>query len=401
MPTEPTTTEAAPAQATTNDMPSPMQETPSSTVDNLPQSEGDFATWLSDRLEKFEKGEEKAPWEQQQEEPEAKEEPTAEDEEKPAEEQQDEAEEKEETKEEETSDEEEDTKNMSESAGAKFKELKAELKTYKTKVAELEKAVEEAKTSPQSSEEVEKLRSQLAEYEQEIAVSRVEATPEFKRAVLEPTQAILDTAAAMAERYKINTGKLVNALREESQVEGSDALTELAADFSERDRVRLYRMADDLNDVARRRDYLRENASKAMAEREERQAAYEKEEAAKASAEMSAAVDRTWDELFSKKSFISNLDAKTLEEAKRFAKETDYYSTPPDERAYAVYSGLILPQVVSQLEASQTKVSELEKALSKYKKATPKVSGNTDTAPVGTVDDGGFLDAIEKRFTIG
>lgn len=398
MPTDTTTTEAAPAQ-TTNDMPSPMQETPSSTVDNLPQSEGDFASWLSDRLEKFEKGEEVAPWEKKEEEPQAQESGTAEpaQDEEPVKEEEAEAEEEKAEEE----DEEAETKNMSASAGAKFKELKSELKTYKSKVAELEKAVEEARTSPQSSEEVEKLRSQLAEYEQELAVSRVEATPEFKRAVLEPTQAILDTAAAMAERYKINTGKLVNALREESQTEGSDALTELAADFSERDRVRLYRMADDLADVSRRRDYLRENASKAMAEMQERQAAYEKEEAARAKAEMSAAVDRTWDELFSKKSFISGLDAKTLEEAKRHAKETDYYSTPPDERAYAVYSGLILPQVVSQLEASQSKVAELEKALSKYKKAAPKVSGNTDTTPASSVDDGGFLDAIEKRFTLG
>jgi hypothetical protein len=398
MPTD-TTTEAAPAQST-NEMPSPMQETPSSTVDSLPQSEGDFASWLSDRLDKFEKGEEKAPWETEGKAEEAEAEAS---EDTPEPEKEEDKASEEPSKEEETEETEdsEETKNMSESAGAKFKELKAELKTYKTKVAELEKAVEEAKTSPQSSEEVEKLRSQLAEYEQEIAVSRVEATPEFKRAVLEPTQAILDTAAAMAERYKINTGKLVNALREESQVEGSDALTELAADFSERDRVRLYRMADDLADVARRRDYLRENASQAMAEMQERQAAYEKEESARAVAEMSAAVDRTWDDLFSKKSFISNLDSKTLEEAKRHAKETDYYSTPPDERAYAVYSGLILPQVVTQLEASQSKVAELEKALAKYKKATPKVSGNTDTAPVGAVDDGGFLDAIEKRFTLG
>lgn len=398
MPTD-TTSEAAPAQST-NEMPSPMQETPSSTVDSLPQSEGDFASWLSDRLDKFEKGEEKAPWETEGKAEEAEAE-TSEDTPEPEKEEDKASEELSKEEETEETEDSEETKNMSESAGAKFKELKAELKTYKTKVAELEKAVEEAKTSPQSSEEVEKLRSQLAEYEQEIAISRVEATPEFKRAVLEPTQAILDTAAAMAERYKINTGKLVNALREESQVEGSDALTELAADFSERDRVRLYRMADDLADVARRRDYLRENASQAMAEMQERQAAYEKEESARAVAEMSAAVDRTWEELFSKKSFISNFDAKTLEEVKRFAKETDYYSTPPDERAYAVYSGLILPQVVTQLEASQTKVAELEKALAKYKKAAPKVSGNTDTAPVGAVDDGGFLDAIEKRFTLG
>lgn len=399
MPTEPTTTatEAAPAQ-TTNDMPSPMQETPTSTVDSLPQSEGDFATWLSDRLDKFEKGEEKAPWEQKEpEEPEAQEDIAPETEEKPADEQQVESEEKEE----EVSEDESDTKNMSESAGAKFKELKSELKTYKTKVAELEKAVEESKTTASNNEEVEQLRSRLAEVEQEIAVSRVEATPEYQRAVLEPTQAILDTAASMAERYKINTSKLVNALREESQSEGSDALTELAADFSERDRVRLYRMADDLADVARRRTYLKDNAAQALQEMQQEAAAYEKEQETAAMRQMSEAVDKTWDDLFSKKEFITSLDTGTLDKVKKFAKETDYFAAPPEERAYAVYSGLLLPQVVTKLEAAQSRVAELEKAVAKYKKASPKVSGNTDTTPAANVDDGGFLDAIEKRFTLG
>jgi hypothetical protein len=35
---------------------------------------------------------------------------------------------------------------------------------------------------------------------------------------------------------------------------------------------------------------------------------------------------------------------------------------------------------------------------SKYKKATPKASGNADTAPVQDTSTGGFLEAIEKRF---
>lgn len=400
MANETTTTEAASA-VTPNETPSPLQETPSSTVDNIPQAEGDFATWLSDRLDKFEKGEETAPWAQKQEEEPKAEEKQQEETEAPSPEAEQATEET--TKEEEPAediDDSEDTKSMSAAAGAKFKELKAELKQYKAQLAEAQKAVEESKSTQANSEEIEFLRSKLAEYEQEISVTRVEATPEYKRAVLEPTQVILDAASTLAERYKLDSRKLVNALREESATEGSDALTELAGDFSERDRVRLYRMADDLADVARRREFLRENASKAMADMEAQRAVYEKEQVEIAKKEMSEAVTRTWAELFQQKDFVSSMDSKTLEDVKKYAQGTDYYDTSLDERAYAVYSGLLLPHVVGQLEAAQAKTAELEKALSKYKKATPKVSGNTDTTPA-VAEDVGFLDAIEKRFSNG
>jgi ribosomal 50S subunit-associated protein YjgA (DUF615 family) len=372
-------------------MPSPTQETPSSTVNDVPQSEGDFGSWLTDRLEKFEKGEETPPWEQKQ-----ADEPAAEAEAK---------DEEPKSTEEESSDgpeaaaeaEDEDSKNMSASAGTKFKELKSELKTYKTRVSELEKAVEEAKSASQNSEEVESLRSQLAEYEREISVTRVEASPTFKRAVLEPTQAILDTASSMAERYKIDARKLVNALREESVTEGSDALTELAGDFSERDRVRLYRMADDLADVSRRRDYLRENASAAYAEQQEQAKSEElrmeqayKEQAAKAS-------ESVWKNTFAEHAVLSSLDKNVLQEIQQAGGESDLLESDPDTRAYAVYSGVALPHLIKKLEAATGKVAELEGALSKYKKAAPKASGSADTS-VPDTGAGGFLEAIEKRF---
>jgi hypothetical protein len=400
MANETTNTEAAPATNTT-ETPSPLQETASSTVDNIPQAEGDFATWLSDRLEKFDKGEEKAPWEQksdeaepgtdeEKEEPEAKEEEVKSDADK----------ETPDEKEVEESDDSEEAKSMSAAAGAKFKELKAELKEYKSKLAEAQKAAEEAKSAPVNSEEMESLRSRLAEYEQEIAVARVEATPDYKQAVLEPTQAILDAASTLAERYKVDARKLVNALRDESVAEGSDALTEMAGDFSERDRVRLYRMADDLAEVARRREFLRENAAKAMAEMESQRAEMEKMREVEMKKEMDVAVDKAWSDVFKEKDFVTSLDSDVLENARKYAKETDYYDTPLEERAYAVYSGLILPAVVAKYEESRAKVVELEKALSKYKKASPKVSGNTDTTPQVS-EDVGFLDAIEKRFSNG
>lgn len=402
MPNDTATAEASPAATTTaTDMPSPMQETPSSTVENLPQGDGDFASWLSDRLDKFQKGEETPPWEQKQEEkPAAAEDLTAEPEVEKEEAVEEDPAEKEETEAEAEAEDSEETKNMSAAAGAKFKELKNELKEYKAKLAEATKLIEEAKQTPANSEEIESLKAKLAEYEQEIAVTRVEATPEYKRAVLEPTQAILDAASTLAERYKIDARKLVNALREESVAEGSDSLTELAGDFSERDRVRLYRMADDLADVSRRRDYLRENASKAYEERqaqlrseEERMEREYKEKTEKVAAKI-------WTETFSEHPVLSKMDKAIIEEVRGAGSEADLLESSPEERAYAVYAGVALPHLVKQFEAATGKVAELEKALAKYKKATPRVSGNTDTTPT-IVDDGGFLDAVEKRFSNG
>ena len=399
MPNE-TATQAAPEAASTpsTEAPSFTQETPSSTVDNLPQAEGDFATWLSDRLEKFDKGEETAPWEQKQEEAkvegEAKEEADAEEKEEET------APETEEKAEEEEADDDEETKNMSAAAGAKFKELKAELKEYKARAAEALKIMEEAKNSPVASEEVEQLKSRLAEYEQEIAVTRVEATPEFKRAVIEPTQAILDTASSMAERYKVDARKLVNALREESVNEGSDALTEMAADFSERDRVRLYRMADDLSDVSRRRDYLRENAATAYAEQQEQAKSEEARMEQVYRENSSKTATKIWQETFAEHPALSSLDKGVLQEIQNSGPESDLLDSTPDVRAYAVYAGVAFPHVVKQLSAATEKVAALEQALSKYKKASPKVSGNTDTSP-SVSSDVGFLDAIEKRFSLG
>jgi hypothetical protein len=392
-------TEASPATTNTaTETPSPLQETPSSTVENLPQNDGDFASWLSDRLEKFDKGEETAPWDKKEEETE----PAAEKkEESEAEPEAEEPKEESEAEAEEEGDDSEETKNMSAAAGAKFKELKTELKEYKAKLAEATKLIEESKsTAPANPEEVETLKAKLAEYEQEIAVTRVEATPEYKRAVIEPTQAILDAASTLAERYKIDARKLVNALREESAAEGSDALTELAGDFSERDRVRLYRMADDLSDVARRREYLRENASKAYEERQAQMKA-EEERMEKSYREKTAqTATKIWNETFSEHPVISKMDKAIIEEVRGAGSEADLLESTPEERAYAVYAGVALPHVVKQFEAATSKVAELEKALSKYKKASPKVSGNTDTT-VSTPEDAGFLDAIEKRFALG
>ena len=203
----------------------------------------------------------------------------------------------------------------------------------------------------------------------------------------------------IAERYEVTADKLIEALRQES-LGSSEALTELASDFSERDRVRLYRMADDLTEVSKRRDFLRDNASKAMAEIQQKQQALEAEEEKQYKAESAKIAAKTWEETFSTNPFISTLGEDVIKEAREAGGETDLLDSSPDERAYATYAGVILPHIIKKYELVATKLAEMEKAIGKYKKASPKASGNADTAPQKQ-EVGGFLDAIEQRFSLG
>lgn len=365
------------------------------------QQPGDFASWLDSKLDSFEKGQETAPWEKTEDKETDSTEPTSEEtsesgEEKTTEEISEEADTSEDK------DTEEEIKNMSGSAGAKFKELKNELKSYKSKVAEMEKmlAERESVSNEQQSPQLDELRAKVEEYEREIAVARIEASPQFKQAVLEPTQAILDNAISLAEKYEVAPRKLVDALRQESSGDSSDALTELAADFSERDRVRLYRMADDLAEVSNRREILKKNAAQAMAEMAEKQKAEEIQAEQRYREETLKIANSTWDETFAANPVIQSLGEDVIKELQQAAPEADLLDTAPEERAYAVYAGVALPHLVKRYAEISEKLAETEKALSKYRKASPKVSGNVDTSSQKQ-EIGGFLDAIEKRFTLG
>jgi hypothetical protein len=373
-------------------------ETPSSTVDNV-QTTGDFASWLDGKFNSFEKGQEVAPWDKKEEA-----DPEQNSEEAQTETDTEKVEEKPDTEESDEEVDSEDTKTMTGSAGAKFKQLKTELKSYKSKVAEMEKmlADKEAQSgnSEESSQQLETLKTKLEEYEREIAVSRIEASPQFKEAVLGPTQTILDFAISLAEKYEVAPRKLVDALREESTGDASDSLTEMASDFSERDRIRLYRMADDLAEVSRRRDYLKENAAKAMAEMAEKQKAYEVAAEKEYREESIKVANTTWSETFENNPVIQSLGEEIVKELRSSATESDLLNTAPEERAYAVYAGVALPHLVKKYAEISNKLAETEKALGKYKKATPKVSGNVDTSSQKQ-ELGGFLDAVEKRFALG
>lgn len=283
-------------------------------------------------------------------------------------------------------DSEEVPKSMTPSAGARFKELKSELKDWKTKYAELEKVLEEAGTKPP--EDYAALKAKLQEYEQELSVSRVEATEQYKQAVVQPLNSVLTAAYALADKYQVPEKTLQEALAETNLDKQSEMLQDLASSFSERDRIGLYRMADDVALLLQRKEEIKANAKSAHATLSEQQKKQSVEARTKA-------LDSVYTTLSEKIGLFKNKEI--ADKVKSIATSTDVTTAKPDVQAYATYAGAILPHLVKENHSQAAKIAELEKTIASFRKTVPKTGGGKQTAAKSLAPEVGFLEALESH----
>jgi hypothetical protein len=277
-------------------------------------------------------------------------------------------------------------KSMTRSAGAKFKELKSELKDWKTKYAELEKVLEEAGSKPP--EDYEALKTKVAEYEKELSVTRVEATEQYKQAVVAPLNNVLTAAYSLADKYGVEEATLQAALAETNIDKQSEMLQDLASSFSERDRLGLYRMADDVALLLKRKEEIKANAQSAYSTLSEQQ----KKEATEA---RTKALSSVYSTLSEKIPLLQNKDIAS--KVKSIADSTDILSSKPDVQAYATYAGALLPHLVKEYQSQSSKIAELEKTIASFRKTVPKAGGGKQTATKNLNSDVGFLEALESH----
>lgn len=302
-----------------------------------------------------------------------------------------------------------DTRNMTPKAGEAFKAIKSEAKAAKARVAELEAKLAEVEKAPKPDVvEAEALKAAIAEkeakikeYESELAISRFEATPEYKESVVQPLAAILGVVERLSKKYSVSEKVLLNILEEGDPDAQGDQISETASAFSERDRVSLYSLADDYSAVISHREELRAKASAALAAREKTQAA---EATARTAAEQKAwkeATSKVWDSLKAKIPLPEDAAERAKIESDITAQVagTDFATLTPELKAFAAYSGALVPVVVKQNVSLKAEVAELKEALKKYQTATPGAGAGTDTTPQAIDAGVSFLDAIDKHFS--
>jgi hypothetical protein len=303
-----------------------------------------------------------------------------------------------------------ETKSMTATAGARFKEIKAEAKAARAKVAELEAKLAQLESAkPSDFEDPEKLKSvlsekesKISEYERELAISRFEATQEYKESVVAPMAAILGVVEDLAKEYEISEKAILSVLEEPNHKRQGELISDIASNFSERDRFSLYQLGDDYAAVIEQRDTLRARASEALAAREKAAQLQESKKAEESRKAWGSSVKSVWETFKSKVPLPDAPEdrAKFESEVMSQVANVNFDKLSDDHKAFAAYSGAVLPEVLKRNKALSSEISELKTALKKYQKATPGAGSGTDSKRQD-VDSGlSFLDSIEKHFSV-
>lgn len=278
-------------------------------------------------------------------------------------------------------------------------EARAEALKHSTRVTELETQL---KAFDGEKAQLKELQDKVAQYEKEISAVRLEASPEYEKVIMEPSNKIKNEATRLAQKYKIDTSKLIEALSESDPSKQSDLSSELATSMNNRDQMLLYTLVDDFNALVAKRQELHSNADEAWKEvqsNRDKEATQAKEKSVRAWRESG---EKIWQAIESKVPLkdLPNLAALKTEVAAKPLSEL-----PLDQQTYSLASGHLLPHFVKQVAALQKQNAELQETVAKYAKASPAAGGGSAPAKAspGTSDysSGGFLASLEEQLARG
>jgi hypothetical protein len=293
--------------------------------------------------------------------------------------------------------------NLTDKAKVKWGELRAEAaqaKKLAQEVETLKSELEKAKSAPVDSAEVEKLRQINAEYEQELAVARVEATQEYKSNVVEPMVNEVGYLNSLAERYELNSKEMLAAFAEGDLNKQSDLIADLAASMNERDRLKFYASADDYSEIIRRRDIYQSNSRERVAQIEEQkqaELARAQQESESKTAESRQSMEKATAKVFEdlKKSVPVLSDEEVASDVQRLAKG-DYTNADPELKAYLAHSGALLPHILKALKEAKSELDAANKKIVGYRNGSPKAGGGSSDAK-SVPEDIGFLEALDRQ----
>jgi len=286
-------------------------------------------------------------------------------------------------------------------AAKRFKELKTELKTNRSEVDTLRQTVKEQEaklkemTGLVENKDVEELQSKLSEYENEKMMSDLTDTVAYKDSVTNPMNQILEQAEGIMEGYEVDKDSLVDILLEVNQETQDKLLTDILEGVSDRDRARMYRLAEDIVPLMARSEELMTNAEAALQEAkllEEQNINSELAEQAKHRETVTKNVVKRVSE---KLPFLNGLEEVNLEEIQNKVSETDPSVIHPVDFAYNAVASQLLPTLVKQYVSSRKEVEILTDKLSEYEEAEPTMSGSPAVDSSGRPSkDLSFQDAI-------
>jgi len=274
-----------------------------------------------------------------------------------------------------------------EKAKIRWKELKqaeVDLKSAQKELADLKKRGEEFE---QQAREVAELKANLEEIQNErdsidgeLYLTRVQSTKEWKQFITEPLNGIISDVEYFAKRNQTDTGELINAIQ--ADVNGNpQELESVIADWSERDKTKVWALADNLLQIENRKADIESNSKLAYEASLENQNKEAKMQQEQYYAQRESAISEVLPKITEK---VFNL----LPEDKRpnadlLKKELmDYDSWPENLKVYGILGATVLPDLIEQINTLKSQLNETKENNVKIRSSSPSVnSGNSPRTP--------------------
>ena len=271
-------------------------------------------------------------------------------------------------------------------ASSAFQRLKTELKSERVERETLTQRAKEAEAKVAElegvvgAETVETLQQRVQDYENAQMVTNLEQTNAYHEAVIQPLEQVF------TEVEKLDP------------TEQENAVAELMATASDRDKAVFYRLASEIDPILQRRDNLRNNAEEALKEAELVNDERNKIALADKAAQRVDVTKNVTQRIKDKVPFLSGFEGLDLDTIQKEAADVDPTVVHSVDFAYQAVAARLLPSMVKEYASSQKLIEELTKQLASYEDAEPKLSGGTNSAPLaGSSSKGGdFASSIES-----
>lgn len=271
--------------------------------------------------------------------------------------------------------------------------ISAKEQALQTLNAQIEELQAKASRLPELEEKI-KL---LDEYEKELAVTRIEATREYKETIAQPLQVIGQTADTLAKANETDPERVFEMIREADPAKQRTVFKEITSGWDEVDRSELWAMAKDARVILDKQDMMREHAASAAKEQADMAAKREQAQKEAFQKEFTAGLKDVVKTLREKTPFVPVAEGETEDDRylslEQKVAAVDFDSQTPRAKAFAAAAAIERPQLIRTIQKLQDEL-ETYKARTKADNSS-KASVSPSEQSHAPADEGqDFLTAL-------
>jgi len=301
-----------------------------------------------------------------------------------------------------------DTADWTPKAARRFKQLKEERKGLRSEVDELRQRTTEYESKIQElsgavdNDDIETMREQLAEYEQQKMFTDLENTTSYQETVTAPLLELLNKAEQVADHYDIDSDALIDVISMDEGEDQDEALSEILEDVTDRDKAKIYRVLEDINPILDHRSNMINNLEEAYYEAQNLEEQRQNQQAAQKAQERRVVTQNVVGRVREKVPFLTGFEGLDFDAITEKAAGTDPAVIHPVDAAYNAVAAQMLPSLVKEYSALQAELETLTDRLAEYEDAEPGTSGSVpDSGRVANSagSNVSFEDAISQRLS--